>query len=115
MGMTMLLPQVGHVPSCPDMLSVASRRLEQYPQLKPKRRPPARCVAGEPSTAPPPGLLKPPPPPPPPEEDDPAPTPAPAIARAAGTRRVVRHFGQRTSCPACPSSAESAVRQMLHS
>src|SRR5688572_481841 len=119
--MVMLLPQVGHCPSCAAMPSLASRRDEQYPQLNPKRFPPEmgrpnvpmfggggregwyccwRCVA------------TPPPPPPPPA---PAPTSSRSgEAAAAGTRSVLRHVGQRTSCPTCDSSAESDVRHTLH-
>src|ERR671913_564251 len=115
----MLLPHVGHCPSWAAIPSLASRRDEQYPQLNPNRFPPetgrpnvpigggggrdgwycCRCVA-------------------PPPLDAPAPTPASsrsgAAAVAAGTRSVLRHVGQRTSCPTCDSSAESDVRQTLH-
>jgi hypothetical protein len=86
------------------MDSVASNRDEQYPQLKPYRFPPPERVK-----------------------------PAPVIGRevfeeiselafaetaataaagcGCGTRSVVRHVGQRTSCPTCTSSAERLVRQ----
>jgi hypothetical protein len=80
--------------------------------LKPKRRPAAEERVGAPSTLPLGrkgggdliALL--------------APVPTPAATdsrRGAGTRKVVMHFGQRTSWPACASSAESDVRQTLHS
>ena len=42
--MVIWLPQVGHCPSCAAMDSVASSRLEQYPQLKPYRLPENRGV-----------------------------------------------------------------------
>jgi hypothetical protein len=51
----------------------------------------------------------------PPPLDAPAPTSSRSgAAAAAGTRNVLRHVGQRTSCPTCASSAESDVRQTLH-
>jgi hypothetical protein len=79
------------------MDSVASSRLEQYPQLNPYRLPANRGAATER------GIM----------------TLAAATAGAAvsdasrtGTRSVVRQTGQRNVCPACPSSAESDARQM---
>src|SRR5437867_911439 len=116
--MTIAFPQVGHCPSWPDMLSLASRRLEQYPQLKPKRLPPPPRRDCPPSVLVPlragarlapqssPGAAAPAPAPPPP----PAPAPAGIDCRCPiGTRSVVRHFGQRTSCPTCPASADRSV------
>src|SRR5437764_4337631 len=104
-GIVILFPQVGHCPSCPAIPSVASNRDEQYPQLNPYRLPPPRNVGGRKiprskSRVEVSGLAP----------GAPAPTPTPAIARfGAGTRSVVKHVGQRTSCPTCASSAESDV------
>jgi hypothetical protein len=83
------------------MLSFASNRLEQYPQLNPNRRPLTRFAV-------PPNALG-------PMRVNPLTAGLPATAAPTGTdclcpigtRSVVRHFGQRTSCPACPSSADS--------
>jgi hypothetical protein len=81
------------------MDSVASSRLEQYPQLNPYRFPANRGAVTER------GIM----------------TPAPAAATAGpaatapsrtGTRTVVRQTGQRNVWPACPSSADSDARQI---
>src|ERR1051326_1134029 len=111
-GIVIELPQVGHWPSCAHCASWASRRLEQYGQLNPKRRPtPARPTAL------------------PPRRKGGATVPrvvewtAPlTVVRVRieatgfsgnGTLRVERQVGQRTNCPACDSSADSEVRQTL--
>src|SRR4051812_38443088 len=108
----MLLPQVGHCPSCAPIASVASRRLEQYPQLNPYRRPPERkpdicpmpllgCCCGR-------GGAKRSPPPPVDAPADPAPTVC-ICMDVLGTRNVVEHVGHLTNCPTCVASADSGV------
>src|SRR4051794_517269 len=90
MGMVIVLPQVGHCPSWAAIDSVASSRLEQYPQLNPYRRPAPRRRGGAPPAFPPPP--RPPPPAPPPAPGRPAGPPAvrppvPAAVRPAGVGR----------------------------
>jgi hypothetical protein len=80
------------------MDSVASNRLEQYPQLNPYLFPVNRFVdpGRDNATA---ALV-------------PAPTPTAATAASGiGTRSVVLHIGHRNNCPDWLSSAESDVRQ----
>jgi hypothetical protein len=84
------------------MDSVASSRLEQYPQLKPYRFPANRVAArfrGIMTLDPAAAMAG-------------AGAPADPVASRTGTRTVVRQTGQRNVCPACPSSAESDARQM---
>ncbi len=103
-GIVIWFPHVGHVPSCPPIDSVASSRLEQYPQLNPYRFPPIRGGAiVRDITAPPTAPLA------DPTELCPAPTDS-----VTGTRTVVRHTGQRTTCPACSGAADIGVRQTWH-
>src|SRR5438477_13115084 len=103
----MLLPQVGHWPSCDDCDSVASSRDEQYPQLKPKRFPPVANRLPAPIIPVPRagggggGI------------NVPSIPTVTACFCAAGTRSVALHVGQRTSIPACASSADSDVLQTL--
>jgi hypothetical protein len=86
------------------MDSVASNRLEQYPQLNPYRLPANRGTATERGIM---TLV-------PAAATAGAPAPAVSVPSLTGTRSVVRQTGQRNVCPACPSSAESDARQMWH-
>src|SRR5437867_1136677 len=98
--MVIVLPQVGHWPSCAAIDSLASRRDEQYAQLKPYRLP----VREEPVISDPNcgrgGAA--------PRPSEPAPAPTSCALRSSfGTRSVDMQVGQRTSSPACDSSAVS--------
>jgi len=82
------------------MDSVASSRLEQYPQLNPYRFPANRGIGDERRAGP--------------AVSNAAGAPATAAIAVSGTgtRSVVRQTGHRNIVPACPSSADSDVRQI---
>ena len=109
--MVIEFPQVGHCPSCAAMASVASRREEQYPQLKPYRFPPpegrnpdiagGRIGGG--------GGGK---------DGGESAMPASAAACTAtgdGTCSLVRQLGHNTQAPACACSADSFLRHTAQS
>jgi len=100
------------------MASVASRREEQYPQLKPYRFPPpegrnpdiagGRITCGDDGGSGADGR----------DEDDESPTPARAgscTPTGDGTCSLVRQFGHNTQAPACVCSADSFVRHTAQS